>query len=102
MSGMELFHHCYQNLVHSLPMENETFITELKKHGLLSEDISTKMVSKTSVERASYFLDNVIKPDLCNNHVLSFNKLLKIMKESELENVKELTITIKSELILRT
>ena len=101
MSAMELFNYYCQELVHLLPMNNETFITELRNHNLLSEDISRKMGSMTSaVERASYFLDNVIKSELHNNNVLNFNKLLKIMKESKLDNniIQELSITIKSEL----
>ena len=84
-------------------MENKVFLAELRKHGLLPEDINTKIGSLTkSLERASYFLDSVIKPELCNNNVLNLHKLLNIMKESELGNVKELTFIIKSKLILCT
>ena len=100
---MDLFDKHYQELINNLPMTDEAFLKELSKHGLLSKDENTKIGSLTeSSERASYFLDNVIKPKLYNNNVLNLQKLLNIMKESKLEEVKKLTIIIKSELILCT
>ena len=94
---MDLFDNHYQELIHLLPMNNETFLTELREHYLLSDDMNTKMESLTASERASYFLVSVIKPELQDNNVLNFHKLLNIMRKSKLEKVKELSIKIKSE-----
>ena len=99
MSAMDLFDNYYQELIHSLPMNDETFLTDLREHCLLSDDINTQMESMTVSERASYFLDSVIKPTLHNNNVLNFHTLLNVMRESKLGNVKELSIKIKSEYI---
>ena len=93
---MDLFDNYYQELIYSLPMNDETFLTELREHCLLSEDINTKMGSMTISERASYFLDYVIKPGLHNNNILNFHKLLNIMGKCKLGNVKKLCIKIKS------
>ena len=100
MSATDLFNRYYEGLVRSLPMKNVTFLEELKKHNLLSEDVSTTLDSlTTSVDKASYFLDNVIKSELDKKSVESFNRLLNIMTESNLENVAGLSKSIKSELL---
>ena len=103
MSATELFDYYYQGLINSLPMKNETFLEELRKHGLLSKDTSTALEKLlTSVERASYFLDNVIKPELVKNDFEGFNHLLNIMIDSKFPNAVELSKNIKSELSIHT
>ena len=96
----ELFDHYHQGLIHSLPMKNRVFLSQLKQHDLLPDYVGTTLESlNTSAERASYFLDNAIKPSLSNNHPdNSFIKLLNVTAESTVDQVAELAEEIKSEL----
>ena len=97
-SASELFDHYYQGLVHCLPMKNSTFLSQLREYRLLPEGVSTKLeLLTTSAEKASYLLDNVIKPDLAVDDTC-FSTLLTIMTLSTLDNVVELAETIKTEL----
>ena len=98
----ELFDHYHQGLIHSLPMKNRVFLSQLKQHDLLPEYVGTTLESlKTSAERASYFLDNAIKPTLSNNHPdNSFAKLLNVTAKSTFEQVAELAEKIKADLIV--
>lgn len=99
MSAIKLFYHYHQELVDKLPMKDEAFLAELRKSNLLHEDASKELESHTmSRDRATYFLDNVIKLELRNNKVKCFNELLNIMKDSKQENTTELSKIIKSEL----
>ena len=98
-SPNELFEHYYTALVFSLPMKDATFMDELPKHDLLSEDLKTKLESLTAVnQRASCFLDSVIKPGLVAGNKRCFVGLLAAMKSCKRDNVKELGIEIEKEL----
>ena len=98
-SASELCDHYYQGLVHCLPMKNSTFLSQLKQCNLLPEDVSTTLESlTTSAEKASYFLDNVIKPSLGVSGDTHFSTLLTVMIESTLDHVVELAETIQAEL----
>ena len=102
-SASELFDHYYQGLVHCLPMKNSTFMSQLRQHHLFPEDVSTTLESLTkSAEKASYFLDNVIKPGLNVGVDNCFSTLLTVMMESTLEHLVELAETIKTELDIVT
>ena len=99
-SARELFDHYYQGLVHCLPMKNSTFVSQLRKFNLISgNEVSTALESlSTSAEKASYFLDCVIKPSLAVSGDTCFSTLLTVMTESTMDNVVELAETIKTEL----
>ena len=98
-SPTELFEHYYTSLVYLLPMKDATFMDELSKHDLLSEDIKAKLESLTKHnQRASCFLDSVIKPGLAAGNSGCFVSLLAVMKSCKHDSVKELGIQIEKEL----
>ena len=64
-SATELFEQYYKTLIYLLPMKDATFMDELLEHDLLTGDLKIKLESFTvQNQRSSYFLDNVIKPEL--------------------------------------
>ena len=98
-SPTELFGHYYTILVYLLPMKDAAFMDELSKHDLLPEDVKTKLESLTEhSQRASCFLDSVIKPRLAAGNCGCFISLLAVMKGYKHDNVKELGIEIEKEL----
>ena len=98
-SPNELFEHYHTALVFSLPMKDATFMDELLKHDLLPEDVKTKLEALTEHnQRASCFLDSVIKPGLAAGNCGCFVSLLAIMKSYKYDNVKELGIEIEKQL----
>jgi len=101
-SATELFEHYYTGLVFTLPIKDADFMKELDKHDLLSgENLKSSLESITVYyERASYFLDNVIKPRLTIDNDKCFVKLLTVMKRSKYDNVKELAKLIEKELAI--
>ena len=102
-SATELFEHYYTVLVYSLPLKDADFIEELVKHDLLPRDLKSSLESLTiNSERASYFLDNVIKPGLSVGNSQCFVKLLTVMNSSKYYNVKDLARTIEKELAIDT
>ena len=93
----ELFHYCYPAPTSSLPMDDSSFIAELEKFDLLPGDTKLSLKSEsTSKEKASFFLDNVIKPQLKENTHIGFNKLLDIMINSECGELRNLAANITS------
>ena len=99
----ELFKDYYRTLVYSLPMKDATFMDELLKHGLLTADLKIKLESLSMHnQRASYFLDTVIKFRLTVGNNRCFVNLLTIMKSSTHDNVKELAKEIENELAVDT
>ena len=97
-SSLELFEHYYQGLIYSLPMKDANFMDHLIKHGLVSIDIR-KILEGLSAhkERASYFLDNVIKPKILVGNNTYFDKLLTVMNNSNYDNTKDLAKEIEME-----
>ena len=51
-----------------------------------------------SIEKVSYFIDNLIKPGLDNKKIF---KLLTAMKNSDDENVKDLAYELQVKLLLK-
>jgi len=93
----EVFQFFYVQLVKKLPMDDATFTAKLFSRGLLPGDCKDQVKSKaTRADKATYFLDHVIKPSLEDTFV-TFNKLLKVMEDSEYDDMKELVklITIR-------
>ena len=94
----ELFEHHYEGLVSSLPLHDDNFLDNLSSYGLISEHFKHKLKSFTKCkEKASYFLDNKIKPD---DDSTNFMKLLTVMKDCDYDNCKELAEQIKGECIV--
>jgi len=102
-SAVELFEHYYIALVYLLPVKDENFIEGLFKHNLLPEDVKSSLQSLTVCkERASYFLDSVIKPELAVGNSEKFVVLLTVMKSGDRDDVKELAEEIEKELAIDT
>ena len=93
----------YQNhvekLVKCLPMDDTHFITKLSAQQLLPGDTENKITTlSTQADKASYFLNHVIKPALDINETSSFDKLLCIMQDCGYIHVQKLAVTIKCEI----
>ena len=87
----EVFQHFYVQLVKKLPMHDSIFIAQLFSRDLLPGDSKDQIQSKaTRADKTMYFLDHLIKPSLSNTFAGSFNKLLKVMEDSEYDEVNEL------------
>jgi len=98
-TAAEIFEHYYQALVSSLPMRDVSFIDKLQKHKLLPGHIKAIVSSlNISREKASHFLDNVIKPELTSKIHTCFDELLIVMMESDYDNMKELAWEVRSQL----
>ena len=96
---LPVFKSYYPKLVKLLPMNDVCFMSELYGNDLLPGDLKTKIESlPTSFERASKFLDNVIRPSVEINDSRKFHKLLSLMKEIDDFNVRELAEKIKIKL----
>ena len=93
-----LFNYYYQAFIHCLPMKDDMFLSELRQHGLLPENVTTTLESLgSSAERASYFLET-INPSMSSDGDNSLYKLLSVMKNSVLENVAEFAKKIMAKL----
>jgi len=98
MSTSEVFKQFFAKLAKSLPMDDPIFVAELFSHDLLPGDHYDKVKSlATRAEKATHFLDSVIRPAIITDDG-SFNKLLSVMEDSEYSNVKELARQIRSKL----
>ena len=97
-SALQLFEHYYQGLMCSLHLNDTNFMEDLSKHNLLPEKIENELkeLSKHK-ERASYFLDHVIKPGLVECDDTNFINLLTVMKNSQCDSVTDLAELIESE-----
>ena len=96
-SASELFENYYIALIYLLPMKDASFVDDLLKYDLLPGDLKIRLASLTmNNQRASYFLDNVIKPGLAVGNSRCFVNLLTVIKEHD--NCKELAKKIENEL----
>jgi len=96
MSTNKVFQHFFPQLVDILPMDDVTFTAQLFSTNLLPGNVKEQVKSQaTSADKATHFLDHVIKPSLTSSVGNSFNKLLKVMEDSEYDNVKELSKQIR-------
>ena len=89
-----IFQQFYSKLVETLPMDDPNFTAKLYSARLLSNYLKEYVESRspaTRTEKATRFLDQVIKPSMT-----SFDKLLHVMENSEYQHVKELVKQIKT------
>ena len=94
--SMKVFKNFYPNLVTTLPMNDAIFMSKLYARSLLPDDLKARVESQaTSAEKASYFLDHVVKPSGVDRN---FVELLYVMEDSENHNVKRLAELIRSSL----
>ena len=90
----EVFQQFYSKLVETLPMDDPNFTAKLYSARLLSSYLKEYVESRspaTRTEKATRFLDQVIKPSMT-----SFDKLLHVMEDSEYQHVKELAEEIRT------
>ena len=98
MSTSEVFKQFFAKLAKSLPMDDPIFVAELFSHDLLPGNHYDQVKSlATRAEKATHFLDSVIRPAIISD-VGSLNELLNVMEDSEYCNVKELAQQIRSKL----
>ena len=98
MSYIEIYEKYVEKLVKCLPMHDTYFITKLYGNQLLPGDISNKVKAlDTQAEKASYFLQYVIKPALDVGTTSGFFKLLTTMEECGFTHVQILSHEINDE-----
>ena len=91
--SIEVFQQFYSKLVEALPMDDPNFTANLYSARLLPSYLKEYVESRspaTRTEKATRFLDQVIKPSMT-----SFNGLLNVMEDSEYQHVKELAKQIR-------
>ena len=90
----------YSKLVKTLPMNDAIFVAELYSCDLLPVDLrdQLKLPYRTSADRATLFLNNVIEPSVTSSVGSSFDKLLTVMEDCDHESVKELAKLIRTSL----
>ena len=94
------FKQFYSELVGKLPMDDAVFVTNLYSNDLLPGNLRNQLnlQNRTSVDKATLFLDSVIEPSVTSDDGKSFNKLLNVMEDSEYDHLKELAKLIRTSL----
>lgn len=96
-SIVDVFQENYPKLMRALPMDDEYFIAELYAKKLLPGNLkATIKALPTVAEKASIFLDDVIKPSLENNDCTKFHTLLRLMMENDDVTIKKLAERIRN------
>ena len=103
MAYKRVFDKNFESLTKILPMNDALFIAKLTGNGLLPADVGShiKEMQSTRAEKATYFLDNVIKPSIEDDDVdddNDFSKLISVMEISEFTTLKKKAAKMKSEL----
>ena len=89
----------YSSLMQVLPMSDPNFVEILCRCELLTNNVKLDLQPMTkSIEKASYFLHNSIKPGLDGEKIF---KLLTAMKNSDDETVKDLAYELQVKLLLK-
>ena len=99
MTHLKTYYNYVEKLVKCLPMNDASFVTKLSQQGLLPGDTQNEISTlSTPVKKATYFLDNVIKPALEIDDSSNFEDLLSVMENCDYNHVKKLSRNIKSEI----
>ena len=86
----------YAEKLLKLPMQDTTFIAKLASKNLLPGDTKSQVKAQsTPVNKASYFLNNIIEPSIDIGDNSSFNKLLLVMDKCGYEHVEHLALEIR-------
>jgi len=104
MASAEVFKEFYSKLVETLPMNDAKFIAKLFSNDLLPGDLRDQLnlPIRTSADKATVFLNNVIEASVSISDGSSFDKLLNVMEDSEYEYMKVLTKLIRTSLRKRS
>ena len=96
---LEVFETYYHGMISLLPMRDPHFILQLQSSNLLPAQVETALQSlRSSKEKASYFLDNVIKPELCDNVHNKLDQLLILMMDDSDDDIKQFAYKVKVEI----
>ena len=96
---IEVYKKYFDQLVKCLPMDDALFTAALSKHNLLPSNTNNKIEALlTAADKASCFLNIVIKPALDISDTSSFDNLLSIMEHCGFDHVEKLACTIKSDI----
>ena len=99
MAYIRAYQNHVEKLVKCLSMDDTHFITKLSAQELLPGDTENKIKTlSTPADKASYFLNHVIKPALDINETSDFDELLSIMQNCGYKHVQKLSVTIKCEI----
>ena len=99
MTCKEVFDKHSEELVKCLPMNDTLFITKLSTYKLIPGDTSDQLKAlPTRAAKASYFLDNVVKPALDISDTSSFENLLSAMEQCGYDHVITIACKIKSQM----
>ena len=96
MATTEAFRKYYLKLVKTLPMDDTLFTAELFSNDLPGDHKERVESLETKSDKATYFLDHVIKPSVISGVGSGFDKLLNVMEDSEYQGVKELAKQIRT------
>lgn len=81
-------------LIEILPMDDTTFISELFTANLLPGNLKAEIKSlATPADKADYFLDRVVFPNIDNDRT-NFDKLLSVLKKSNNDAVKNVATEV--------
>ena len=97
-SVLEVFQEHYPQLMKVLPMNDDYFIAQLYAKNLLTGSLKADVESLPTANRASKFLDDVIKPSVENNDCTKFHTLLWLMRENDDSTIKSLANKIRKSL----
>ena len=78
-------------------MNDAIFVAELYSRDLLPGDLRDQLnlPHRTSADKATLFLNNVIEPSVTSGVGSSFDKFLTVMEDCDHESVKELAKLIR-------
>ena len=80
-------------------MNDDAFLKALEKKSILPDDVKNVLTQfGDASEKASYFIENVIKKGFDRGDDSCFTNLLAAMKESRCGEVKALALEIKNKL----
>ena len=95
----DVFQENYPKLMRALalPMNDEYFMAELYARKLLPGNLKdTIKALSTGAEKASKFLDDVIKRSLESNDCTKFHTLLRLLMENDDDTIKKLAERIRN------
>ena len=99
MSKLQVYLKFREVLLNYLPMNDESFITQLCSNITLSDDLRKSLQSQNSrTRKAETFLDYAEKRSRDNNEVTIFETLVKVMEESDNVVLEHLAKQINGEL----
>lgn len=104
MTQLKVYENYTENLEKCLPMNDDHFIANLSARQLIPGDTGDKIKQlSTRSDKATYFLNHVIKPALVSDDTSDyFKKLLSVMQNCAYDYVQQLSCEIKHDMNIRT